>query len=190
MDKRALVAHAVIVTMLMVGCAKTPATTTATSAPAPTSGPGLSSPAGGGTSGGGTTAGSTTTPGPATSGVRAVPGDYKVTPELADIHFDFDKYDIRAADAKILDTNATWLKQNADRFLLIEGHCDERGTSEYNVALGERRAKSTMNYLVSRGVAASRITIVSYGEERPSCKEHQESCWAKNRRAHFLTKRG
>ena len=185
-----LVAHAVIVTMLMVGCAKTPATTTASSAPPPTSGPGVSSPAGGGTSGSTTTPRTANPMGPTTSGVRAVPGDYKVTPELADIHFDFDKYEIRTADAQVLDANAAWLKQNADRFLLIEGHCDERGTSEYNVALGERRAKSTMNYLVSRGVAASRITIVSYGEERPACTEHQESCWAKNRRAHFLTKRG
>ena len=190
MGTHRLLAHAVIVTMLVVGCAKTPATTT-TSVPSPTGTSGVSSPAGGGgTSGGTRTAGGTTPMGPATSGARAVPGEYKVTPELADVHFDFDKYEIRAADAPILDANATWLKQNADRFLLIEGHCDERGTSEYNVALGERRAKSTMNYLVSRGVAASRITIVSYGEEHPTCKEHQESCWAKNRRAHFLTKRG
>jgi peptidoglycan-associated lipoprotein len=72
--------------------------------------------------------------------------------------------------------------------VLIEGHCDERGTNEYNLALGERRAKSTMNYLVSQGVQASRITIISYGEERPVCNEKTEECWAKNRRAHFLVK--
>ena len=186
MNTRGLIAHAVIVTMLMVGCAKTPATT-ASSAPPPT---GSSSSSGDRSMSGTTPASSTTPGGPATSGMRAAPGDFKATPELADIHFDFDKYEIRTADAKLLDADASWLKQNADRFVLIEGHCDERGTSEYNVALGERRAKATMNYLVSRGIAASRITIVSYGEERPVCSEHQESCWAKNRRAHFLTKRG
>ena len=108
--------------------------------------------------------------------------------ELKDIHFDFDKYDIRPGDAKMLDTNAGWLKSNPNHLVLIEGHCDERGTNEYNLALGERRAKSTMNYLVSQGVQASRITIISYGEERPLCTEHNEECWAKNRRAHFLVK--
>jgi len=107
---------------------------------------------------------------------------------LNDIHFDFDKYDIRSADTKILDANAAWLKTNANHLVLIEGHCDQRGTNEYNLALGERRAKSTMNYLVSQGVQASRITIISYGEERPLCTEANETCWAKNRRAHFLVK--
>jgi len=72
--------------------------------------------------------------------------------------------------------------------LLIEGHCDERGTNEYNLALGERRAKATMNYLVSQGIQANRITIISYGEERPICTEKTEACWAKNRRANFLVK--
>jgi peptidoglycan-associated lipoprotein len=71
---------------------------------------------------------------------------------------------------------------------LIEGHCDERGTAEYNLALGERRAKATQTYLVSRGVQAERITLVSYGEERPECTEHSEKCWATNRRAQFLVK--
>ena len=107
--------------------------------------------------------------------------------ELKDVFFDFDKYDIRPGDGKILDANAAWLKSN-DNLVLIEGHCDERGTNEYNLALGERRAKSTMNYLVSQGIQASRITIISYGEERPVCTEKTEECWAKNRRAHFLVK--
>ena len=102
--------------------------------------------------------------------------------------FDFDRYDIRADDAKILDGNAAWLKSNASNLVLIEGHCDERGTNEYNLALGERRAKSTMNYLVSQGIQANRITIISYGKERPVCSEKSESCWQKNRRAHFLVK--
>ena len=107
---------------------------------------------------------------------------------LKEVYFDFDKYDIRAEDAKTLDANAAWLKSNADNLVLIEGHCDERGTNEYNLALGERRAKATMNYLVSRGVDARRITVFSYGEDRPQCQEHNEACWAKNRRAHFLVK--
>ena len=109
-------------------------------------------------------------------------------PNLKEIHFDFDKYNIRPGDAKILDENATWLKTNPRNLILIEGHCDERGTAEYNLALGERRAKSTMNYLVAQGVQASRITIISYGKERPLCTEKTEACWARNRRANFLTK--
>ena len=109
-------------------------------------------------------------------------------PNLKDIHFDFDKYDIRPGDAKMLDGNAGWLKSNPNHLVLIEGHCDERGTNEYNLALGERRAKATMNYLVSQGVQASRITIISYGEERPLCSQKTEACWAQNRRAHFLVK--
>ena len=88
----------------------------------------------------------------------------------------------------MLDANAAWLKSNGNHLLLIEGHCDERGTNEYNLALGERRAKSAMNYLVSQGVQAARITIISYGEERPLCTEHTETCWAQNRRDHFLVK--
>jgi peptidoglycan-associated lipoprotein len=109
------------------------------------------------------------------------------SPNLKDIHFDFDKYDIRPGDAKVLDANAAWLKTN-NNLVLVEGHCDERGTNEYNLALGERRAKATMNYLVAQGVQANRITIISYGKERPVCTEHNEACWARNRRAHFLVK--
>ena len=108
--------------------------------------------------------------------------------EEGQVNFDFDKYDIRPGDAKVLEANATWLKGNAKNLVLIEGHCDERGTPEYNLALGERRAKSAMSYLVAQGVQASRISIVSYGEGRLLCREHGEACWAKNRRAHFLIK--
>jgi peptidoglycan-associated lipoprotein len=89
---------------------------------------------------------------------------------------------------KTLDANRTWLKAHDNSLVLIEGHCDERGTAEYNLALGERRATSTMNYLVSRGIPAGRITIVSYGKERPVCTEHNQRCWARNRRDHFLVK--
>ena len=107
---------------------------------------------------------------------------------LKDVYFDFDKSDIRPQDAKILDANAAWLKTRGNDLVLIEGHCDERGTNEYNLALGERRARATMNYLLAQGLPASRITIISYGKERPVCSEHAESCWARNRRAHFLVK--
>jgi peptidoglycan-associated lipoprotein len=116
------------------------------------------------------------------------PSDFAANANLKDVYFDFDKYDIRPDSAKILDANATWLKANPRNLLLIEGHCDERGTAEYNLALGERRAKSTMNYLVGQGVAASRITVISYGKERPVCTEKTEACWAMNRRAHHLVK--
>jgi peptidoglycan-associated lipoprotein len=134
--------------------------------------------------GAGTGSGSSGTP----SGGRPAPREFTSIPELEDVFFDFDKYDIRPADAKVLDSNASWLKENANQLLLIEGHCDERGTNEYNLALGERRAKAAMNYLVAQGVQANRITIISYGEERPLCREKNEACWGKNRRAHFLVK--
>jgi peptidoglycan-associated lipoprotein len=107
---------------------------------------------------------------------------------VKDIFFDFDKYNIRPGDAKILDENATWLKANPGQLVLIEGHCDERGTVEYNLALGERRAKAAMNYLVAQGVQASRFTVISYGKERPFCRESNEACWSQNRRDHFLVK--
>jgi peptidoglycan-associated lipoprotein len=116
------------------------------------------------------------------------PKEFVETSALRDIHFDFDRYDIRDGDKAILDENAKWLKANQGALLLIEGHCDERGTNEYNLALGERRAKSTRDYLVSVGIDANRITVISYGEERPICTEKTEACWAKNRRAHFLVK--
>lgn len=80
------------------------------------------------------------------------------------------------------------MKANAGHLVLIEGHADERGTNEYNLALGERRAKAAMNYLVAQGVPAARFTLISYGEERPVCRERTEQCWAQNRRAHFLVK--
>ena len=109
-------------------------------------------------------------------------------PRSATSYFDFDRYDVRAGDKGTLDENAKWLKTNQSALLLIEGHADERGTNEYNLALGERRAKATRDYLVSVGIDAGRITVISYGEERPICTEKTDACWAKNRRAHFLVK--
>ena len=109
-------------------------------------------------------------------------------PELKAVHFDFDRFDIRPGDARILDANAQWLKSNREAEVLIEGHCDERGTSEYNLALGERRARTTRDYLISQGVEAARITTISYGEDRPACTEHTEACWTENRRVEFKAK--
>jgi peptidoglycan-associated lipoprotein len=109
--------------------------------------------------------------------------------EMTDVHFDFDRYDIRSQDESVLQSNAAWLRSNKNYLLLIEGHTDERGTAEYNVALGERRAKMTQNYLVSHGIDSRRISIISYGEHRQQCTESTEDCWAKNRRAHFRVKR-
>ncbi|MBI3029586.1 MAG: peptidoglycan-associated lipoprotein Pal [Candidatus Rokubacteria bacterium] len=116
------------------------------------------------------------------------PQEFTAIEALKDVHFDFDKYEIRPADVEILDANTAWMKANPEYLILVEGHADERGTNEYNLALGERRAKATLNYLLARGLAADRFTLVSYGKERPSCSERNEACWAQNRRAHFLVK--
>jgi len=107
---------------------------------------------------------------------------------LKPIYFLYDSDEIDDASKKILEANASVLKQYSTWVITVEGHCDERGTAEYNLALGERRAKSTMNYLVGQGVAASRVTVISYGKERPVCTEKTEACWAMNRRAHHLVK--
>src|ERR1700752_2229324 len=183
-----LVAPVLVLSLFLAGCPKRPATTAA-SAPAPTGAPAPSS-AAPSTS---TAPAPAVTPSPAAPATAApttpppAPSEFRETDNLKDVFFDFDKYDIRPSDAKLLDTNAAWLKTN-NNLVLIEGHCDERGTNEYNLALGERRAKATMNYLVGQGVQANRITIISYGKERPICTEKTESCWAQNRRAHFLVK--
>jgi len=105
---------------------------------------------------------------------------------LKDIHFDFDRYDIRPKEAEILKENVTVLKKLPNAKIQIEGHCDERGTNEYNLALGERRANSTKNYLISIGIPAPRISTISYGEERPLDPGHNEEAWTKNRRAHTI----
>jgi peptidoglycan-associated lipoprotein len=105
---------------------------------------------------------------------------------LKDIHFDFDKYDIRPTDAGILKENAALLVKFPNVKIQIEGHCDERGTVEYNLALGERRANSAKRYLISLGIPEKRISTISYGKERPSDPGHNEEAWAKNRRAHTI----
>jgi len=103
-----------------------------------------------------------------------------------DIYFDFDKYDVQDTYKPELKSIAAWMTKNSGAKMSIEGHCDERGTNEYNLALGDRRAKAVKDFLVSLGVPSSRIETISYGEEKPLCTEHTEECWAKNRRAHFV----
>ena len=105
---------------------------------------------------------------------------------LKEIYFDFDKYDLSSEARSILKANADWLRANPSANVEIEGHCDERGTTEYNLALGAKRARSAMDYLVTLGVAPARIKTVSYGEELPSCKEKSEDCYRKNRRDRFV----
>jgi peptidoglycan-associated lipoprotein len=118
----------------------------------------------------------------------APPSQYAPNAALKDILFDFDKANVRPGDARILDASAAYLKANPDELVLIEGHCDERGTNEYNLALGERRARAAMEYLASKGIATARLKVISYGKERPVCTEKTPACWARNRRDGFLTK--
>jgi peptidoglycan-associated lipoprotein len=125
--------------------------------------------------------------------VELVPAEKIVAqPEAAekayfeDIYFDFDKDSIRGDSKTALKTLTDWLLRNPEAAILIEGHCDERGTNEYNLALGERRAKSARKYLIGMGVAGERLHTISYGAERPLCTEHSNACWKKNRRVHFV----
>ena len=111
------------------------------------------------------------------------PKDFAPTDALKAVYFDFDRADIRPSEVTVLDGNVRWLQANPDVLVLIEGHCDERGTDAYNLALGDRRAKAVHSYLVAQGVAADRLTTVSYGEQQPACRESNVSCWAQNRRA-------
>ena len=115
-----------------------------------------------------------------------IAGEVFETAMIKDIHFDFDKYSISPKDAEILRENSALLIKYPAMNFQIEGHCDERGTNEYNLALAERRANSTMKYLISLGIEPSRISTISYGEERPLDPEHNEEAWTKNRRAHFV----
>jgi peptidoglycan-associated lipoprotein len=105
--------------------------------------------------------------------------------EVKDAYFDFDKADIRADARSALTETGGFLKSYPQVKVMIEGHCDERGSTEYNLALGDRRAQAVKDFLVSLGVASDRMQTVSYGKERPFCTEHTEECWQQNRRGHF-----
>jgi len=117
---------------------------------------------------------------------RGIEGEVFETKLLKDIHFDFDKYDIRRGDEEILRENVALLKKYPRVKIQVEGHCDERGTVEYNLALGERRANQTKQNLISLGIASDRISTISYGKERPLDRGHTEEAWAANRRAHIV----
>ncbi len=105
---------------------------------------------------------------------------------LKDIYFDFDRYNLRPDARETLKANAAWLNANPSARAEIEGHADERGTNEYNLALGARRAQSTKEYLTTLGVSSDRLSTISYGEELPVCKDKTEGCWNENRRVHFV----
>lgn len=111
--------------------------------------------------------------------------EFDTTEVLKDVFFDYDQFDLKPEARRALEENAAWLKNNPQVRVLIEGHCDERGSIEYNEALGEKRAMSTKSYLVSLGVEAGRIFTISYGELKPFASGHNEEAWAQNRRAHF-----
>jgi peptidoglycan-associated lipoprotein len=117
----------------------------------------------------------------------AGPGDEEMFAQnLKDVFFDYDKYDIRPDAASQIAANARFLTQHPNIRLLIEGHCDERGSTEYNLGLGDNRANSTKEALVRAGVSADRIKTMSYGKEKPFCTESNEQCWQQNRRGHFV----
>lgn len=105
--------------------------------------------------------------------------------EFADIYFEFDQYRVLDRDSGTLERIASWLRENPEARILIEGHCDERGTDEYNMALGEQRALAARRYVVGLGIDSGRLTTISYGEERPAAFGSTEDAWSQNRRAHF-----
>ena len=188
MNTRTIVGPMALIVMFGTGCAKQPATAVGISTPSPGTVVGAADPS--------TLA--SRPPSPAETGplrldgdqaVRSMnrprPQDFRVISDLPDIYFDFDRYALRPDAQKILDANAVWLRANGDAQVLVEGHTDERGTDAYNLALGELRATAARNYLVAHGVAAGRISVISYGEQQPQCTVRTEECWARNRRAHF-----
>lgn len=105
---------------------------------------------------------------------------------LADVHFGYNDYTISTQDGEVLKGNAKWLQDNPGARVQIEGHCDERGSEEYNIALGARRAQAAKDYLQTLGIPADRMSTISYGKELPLCTDHDEDCWSQNRRDHFV----
>ena len=109
---------------------------------------------------------------------------------LRDVFFGYDSWTISDDQRQALNRDADWMKSNPSAMVKVEGHCDERGTTAYNLVLGEKRAKAVRNYLVELGISANRLAVVSYGKERPSCMDHAESCYQQNRRGHLAVKTG
>lgn len=179
-----LVALAFLSVPFYMGCAKKQVTQETSPTPAPTS-----TPAPGSTTQPGTTSTPGSTPAPGTTSTPTpTPAPTAKTADGFDIsiiYFDYDQSDLKAETLKNLEKKAEWLKNHPGTVLGIEGHCDERGTNEYNIALGDSRANAAKSYLSSLGIPADKIHTISYGEERPADPGHSEGAWAKNRRAEF-----
>ena len=123
-------------------------------------------------------------PAPKAAPMAPAPSGWNITQN--NIYYEFDKSTLTPMAQDTLMRHAAWLRENADVTVTIEGHADERGTNEYNLALGDRRADSAKAFLVDLGIASSRLTTISYGEERPLCMQQNEECWTKNRRGQFI----
>jgi peptidoglycan-associated lipoprotein len=121
-------------------------------------------------------------------GEMGADGDNLLAPHLQDVFFDFDSYMVRSEDIPILKGIAAWLTDKPKAIITIEGHCDERGTTDYNLALGQRRAEAAKDYLVKMGVNERQIRAVSFGKEAPVDQGHTEEAWQRNRRAHFVAR--
>jgi peptidoglycan-associated lipoprotein len=109
---------------------------------------------------------------------------------LSDIHFGYNDYTVQPQDSSILRSNANWLQSHPGTNVQVEGNCDERGSEEYNIALGAKRAQSAKDYLITLGISPGRVSTISYGKELQLCQEHEESCWQRNRRDHFVVSGG
>jgi len=128
-------------------------------------------------------------PPPPTSTAPSLSEEELFAQNVKDIYFDYDKYDVRAGEQRSLQGDAQFLQQHPNIRITIEGHCDERGSTEYNLALGTNRADSVKNALIQAGVGGDRIKTISYGKEKPFCTESNESCWQQNRRGHFVNEK-
>jgi peptidoglycan-associated lipoprotein len=132
-----------------------------------------------------------TSPGTATTEEKTDQSlDAKEGGPLSDIHFGYNDYTVQPQDSSILRSNATWLQAHPNSNVQVQGNCDERGSEDYNIALGAKRAQSAKDYLTTLGISPGRITTISYGKELPICQEHDESCWQRNRRDHFAVSGG
>jgi peptidoglycan-associated lipoprotein len=163
-----LVLSAVVMAVALAGCDSGPSAPKS-QAPAPEGQPAATAPASS----------------PSGSSPSALPREFAAASDLRTVHFDLDQAKIRPQDARALDSNARWLKSRRDILVRVGGHADERGSDEYNVKLGERRAEAVKKYLIAQGIEANRITIMSHGEQQPICADHAERCWSQNRRAEF-----
>jgi peptidoglycan-associated lipoprotein len=128
----------------------------------------------------------TVTPAPPPPPQPSATEEEMFTRNIKDVFFDYDKYDVRPDQQSAIQADAQWLSQHPNVRFTVEGHCDERGSTEYNLALGDNRASAVKNALVTAGVSADRIRTISYGKEKPFCTESNEQCWQQNRRGHFV----